>query len=271
MKNTRDTGNMDSSVSTSPAPPMSSAGTSSFRLLDLPAELRALIFSFALTSPRPLVTFRLDPYQKDSYTEAWPPPSLTFVSKQFREESLPIFYQCNDFVLHTEGLEPGGNGWQRKCDGKAGEARIWLRRMDAATPCELWQDEEGDGAGDDLGSEKYSLLRKARGFTFWIRYVSSQLYTSGHRQGLLALCLRWRRSGHVGGIGTWEVCDADGGRGWKWMTVVRRPDDVEADGRWLAWKLQSLVQGKGRGDLGWEELVDVMTDLVEAYVGRKGG
>ena len=73
-----------------------------FRLLDLPQEIRDLIYEFAVTSSKPIVAFRLDEYQRPSYQEAIQPP-LTRSNRQIRRESLPIFYDCNDIVLHTEG------------------------------------------------------------------------------------------------------------------------------------------------------------------------
>ena len=73
-----------------------------FRLLDLPQEIRDLIYEFALTSIKSVVAFRLDEYQRPSYQEAIQPP-LTRSSRQIRRESLPVFYDCNDIVLHTEG------------------------------------------------------------------------------------------------------------------------------------------------------------------------
>ncbi|GAB7365661.1 hypothetical protein MBLNU230_g7002t1 [Neophaeotheca triangularis] len=84
-------------------------------LLSIPPELRALIFEFALTASHPLVAFRLDPYQRDSYTEATQ-PTLTKVNRQVREEALPIFYGSNTFVLHTNST-------------KAEEARSWLHSI----------------------------------------------------------------------------------------------------------------------------------------------
>ncbi|KAK5113577.1 hypothetical protein LTR85_010805 [Meristemomyces frigidus] len=104
------------------------------RLLELPPELRDAIFEFALTSDKTLVTFRLDTYQRDSYTQATQPP-LTRVSRQLRHESIPIYYAANDFVLHTEGI-------------KAENARRWLE-------C----------------NERY-LLRLRR-VSLWVRYASS--------------------------------------------------------------------------------------------------
>ena len=70
-----------------------------FRLLDLPAEIREAIFAFALLSDKPLVTFRIDDYQKDTYQEAVQ-PALTRVSRATRQDSLAIFYEVNCFILH---------------------------------------------------------------------------------------------------------------------------------------------------------------------------
>lgn len=71
-------------------------------LLALPAELREHIFSLAVLSAKPTVTFRLDKFQKESYEEASQPP-LTRVSRQIRREALPLYYDVNEFILHTEG------------------------------------------------------------------------------------------------------------------------------------------------------------------------
>ncbi|CAK4032274.1 Hypothetical predicted protein [Lecanosticta acicola] len=104
------------------------------RLLNLPAEIRNLIFEYAVTSQKTVVTFRPDHFQRDSFTAATQPP-LTRVSRQVRSESLPIYYECNDFVLHTESP-------------KADDALIWLT-------C------------------NWLHLRKLRRLSFWIRYVPS--------------------------------------------------------------------------------------------------
>lgn len=100
------------------------------RLLTLPAEIRALIFQFAVTADNTVVTFLLDNYQRDSYSQATQ-PALTRVSRQVRAESLPIYYECNDFVLHTE---------------KAQDAYRWLR----------------------CNSLHLGMLRR---ISFWLRYV----------------------------------------------------------------------------------------------------
>jgi hypothetical protein len=82
------------------------------RLLDLPAELREHIFSIAVTSEKPIVTFRLDKFQKESYAQAFQ-PSITKVSRQVRREALPLYYDRNEFIIHTEGQ-------------KAEDAHRWL-------------------------------------------------------------------------------------------------------------------------------------------------
>jgi len=97
-------------------------------LLELPAELRDAIYEFALTSSKATVTFRLDPWQRDTYSQALQPP-LTRVSRQLRQETLPVYYGSNTFVLHTEGS---------KCD----DARQWLhsneRYLGLAKYVEIW-------------------------------------------------------------------------------------------------------------------------------------
>lgn len=105
------------------------------RLLALPPELRDLIFEFALTvSDAPLVTFRLDSYQKESMCEAVQ-PALTLVNRQVRAETLTIWYGCNRFVLHSE-------------DVRAVAAEKWL-----------------------LGNLPHMSL--LRGLEIWVRYVTS--------------------------------------------------------------------------------------------------
>lgn len=103
------------------------------RLLALPPELRDLIFAFALTSSKPLVAFRLDSYQRQTYQESIQPP-LTQVNKQIRRETLPLFYDCNSIILHTE-------------ESKINDASHWLFHL-----------------GPNL-----SLLTR---ISLWIRYVT---------------------------------------------------------------------------------------------------
>lgn len=81
-------------------------------LLELPPELRDAIYEYACTSDATTVTFRLDKYQQGTYQEAIQ-PALTRVNRQVRVESLPVYYACNDFVMHTE-------------ESKAKDASRWL-------------------------------------------------------------------------------------------------------------------------------------------------
>lgn len=64
------------------------------RLLTLPAEIRAHIFQHVLTeTEKPLVTFRLDDFQRECYACSIQ-PALTRVSRQIRCESLPVRVNC---------------------------------------------------------------------------------------------------------------------------------------------------------------------------------
>lgn len=103
------------------------------RLLDLPPEIREHIFTFAVTSEKPIVTFRLDTFQQDSYEEA-SQPTITRVSRQVRRETLPLFYECNEFIIHTEGQ-------------KAEDAYCWLHYNQPHLP-------------------------KLARFALWVRYVA---------------------------------------------------------------------------------------------------
>ena len=113
-----------STLSSSRQPPGQSG------LLDLPAELRTYIFELSLTSSKPLVTFHLDPWQRDTLQEATQ-PALTRTNRQLRAESLLLFYTCNAFVLHTEGEKAAqGFRWARCCERYLGEltaVTIWQR------------------------------------------------------------------------------------------------------------------------------------------------
>lgn len=92
-------------------------------LLGLPRELRDSIFRLALHSYRPLVAFRLDHYQRESYLEAVQ-PGLTQTNRQVRQESLPIFYCANTFILHSE--EP-----------KMVDTQRWLKCIESRLPSML--------------------------------------------------------------------------------------------------------------------------------------
>ena len=94
-----------------------SLGRTTSRFLELPQEIRDLIYQHALTSTKPMVSFRLDDYQRQSYQEAIQPP-LTKVSRQVRKECLPIFYDCNNIILHTEAT-------------KSDDTRRWLSCLES--------------------------------------------------------------------------------------------------------------------------------------------
>nr|POF08183.1 hypothetical protein CFP56_62763 [Quercus suber] len=101
------------------------------RLLALPSELRDLIFEYALTSANTVVTFRLDPYQEDSYSQAVQ-PALTRVNRQVRRESLPVWYwHSNAFIMHTEATKADHTMRWLKCNERylplLREVEVWVR------------------------------------------------------------------------------------------------------------------------------------------------
>lgn len=78
-----------------------------FRFLDLPPELRNRIYSFATVREGPFYIGEVaDGYCSDRW-ESPKQPALLMVSKQIREESLPIFYGENTFVCHPDVMFPG--------------------------------------------------------------------------------------------------------------------------------------------------------------------
>ncbi|KXT18894.1 hypothetical protein AC579_3522 [Pseudocercospora musae] len=101
------------------------------RLSALPAEIRNAIYEYVVTTEQ-AVTFRLDAFQQEYYAPAVQ-PALTRVSRKVRAESLPLYYECNEFVLHTESP-------------KAEDAWKWLR-------------------------SNHMYLPIMRRLTLWIRYV----------------------------------------------------------------------------------------------------
>lgn len=139
------------------------------RLLELPPELRDSIFEFALASEKTLVTFRLDSYQRDSLQEAIQ-PALTRVSRQVRQETLPIWFGNNAFVLHTE-------------DAKARDAHGWLTSNERHIP-------------------------KLKHLSLWVRYITSLHDQTS--QGALSLSITPHRDQDVGAATptvVWKVQD----------------------------------------------------------------
>lgn len=189
------------------------------RLLELPAEIREHIFTFVVVPEQPIVTFRLDKFQKESYEEA-SQPSITRVSRQVRRESLPLFYECNDFIIHTDG-------------DKAEDAERWFH---------------------------YSQLHLSKlcHLTFWVRYVS-RLDTTSPSSGAVGVSVR-----HNPRAGTWEAVN-----GWQWITVLRKPANIEQDGEVLVCILKQLVEGQSRSNMTAEQHVALISDLKALYLKTK--
>ncbi|OQO06649.1 hypothetical protein B0A48_08436 [Cryoendolithus antarcticus] len=113
-------------------------------LLTLPPELRLQIFALALSPyPKTLVTFHLDPYQREDYVEATQ-PALTRVSRQLRAEALPLFYQQNSFVLHSEGKK--GDERERWFRGMG----IWVEELRTLEMWVRFWKRGGDGRGGGI-------------------------------------------------------------------------------------------------------------------------
>lgn len=185
----------------------------------LPAEIRALIFEFAVTSDKTIVTFRLDHYQRDSYRQAHQPP-LTKVSRQVRSESLPIYYECNDFVLHTEST-------------RANDAYRWLR-------CNS------------------SYLNTLRRISFWLRYVPLANDRASSQGAMSVSVTRPRKHD------PWGVNDD-----WQWITVVRKPAELQGDVKFVLQKLVELVPCISGDNAGPDEYSGLMADLRMFYVQEK--
>ena len=188
------------------------------RILSMPAEIRGLIFEYVVTS-EVVVTYRLDSYSKDSYTEATQ-PALTRVSRQIRAESLPLFYECNEFVLHTE-LQ------------KANDSRRWLQ------------------------CNEFYLPRVCR-ISFWVRYFSPALVPQ-NSQGAISVSMSRRRVKKE-----WHVDDT-----WKWITVVRRPSDIDSDAGFLIESLADLLDNMPNPLLSPDSYSELMIDLQRGYMKEK--
>jgi hypothetical protein len=75
-----------------------------FRFLDLPAELRNMIYRILLVCNQPLTPCRLDPDSILSLQREYATfhcSRISQVSRQLRRETLPIFYSCNTFHFHN--------------------------------------------------------------------------------------------------------------------------------------------------------------------------
>lgn len=126
-------------------------------LLALPAEIREAIFTFAVISPKPVVTFKLDNYQQESYQEAIQ-PAVTRVNRQVRQEALPLFYDSNEFILHTEGQ-------------KGEDAHHWIYNI------------------------QHHLL-KLQNIAFWLRYVTLTNDHATH-SGALGVAMYYQPKQHT--------------------------------------------------------------------------
>lgn len=69
------------------------------RFIDLPPELRNLIFDFALVHHENGDLANIHPVKKASYKRALGTLALTQVSSDLRKETLPIYYSVNTFAL----------------------------------------------------------------------------------------------------------------------------------------------------------------------------
>ena len=69
-------------------------------LLDLPAELRNLIYHFAVVNEKPIKIIQ-DEWRGEA--EAPKQPALAMTCKQIRDEVLPVFYGANTFVYDPAG------------------------------------------------------------------------------------------------------------------------------------------------------------------------
>ncbi|EME49462.1 hypothetical protein DOTSEDRAFT_19906 [Dothistroma septosporum NZE10] len=191
----------------------------SSRLLDLPAEIRSLIYEYAVASDKTVVTFRLDSYQRDDYDHATL-PSLASVSRQVRSESLPAFYSCNDFILHTESP-------------KAEEANGWLR----------------------LNCNYLGLLRKV---TFWLRYVPFTNDRASSQGAMSMSIFRPTKGAH------WQVDEE-----WRWVTVVRRPAELQGDASLILEKLRDMIPEISKDTATHDDYAALMTDLRSFYIQEK--
>lgn len=68
------------------SPTKGSSGVRPAKFLDLPREIRDIIYEYAVRSPHNLAVARRQ-------------PRITRVSRQVREETLAMFYEKNEFVV----------------------------------------------------------------------------------------------------------------------------------------------------------------------------
>ncbi|RMY65629.1 hypothetical protein D0864_12041, partial [Hortaea werneckii] len=210
-------------------PSLSRAKSGRCHLLELPPELRDLIYEYTLQSDsrsNQLVTFQLDHYQRDTLTQAVQPPLLR-LNRQIRQETLPLFYSTQLFILHSERT-------------KADDARRWLL-------CNA------------------AHLRRLQHLEIWIRYTTpANRFTSSN--GAVGIALHRHRN-EGSSSGEWKVQDD----GWRWITVVRRPANLEIDAAFLIREVRRLLREEWPGKLTAAGLYGILVDLREGYVKEKRG
>ena len=74
--------------------------TGHFHLLDLPAELRELVFAFTVLSDLPISPRVFIP--RDAFVLRL--PAVTQVSRQVRKESLPLYFEVNSFQFNIKDV-----------------------------------------------------------------------------------------------------------------------------------------------------------------------
>lgn len=178
-----------------------------------------MIFQFVVTADQTIVTFRLDSYQRDSYSQAVQ-PALTRVSRQVRSESLPLYFECNDFVLHTESP-------------KAHDAHRWFR----------------------CNNSHLSVLRR---LSFWLRYVPPA-NDRASSQGAMSVSVRRPKKNDP-----WEVDDA-----WSWITVVRKPAELQEDITLIMKRLSELVSCISNHESTPDDYSALVTELRLSYIQDK--
>lgn len=99
-----------------------------------------------------------------------------------------------------------------------------------------------------------SHLPKLTHLAFWVRYIPfpSEHYTPS---GALSVDLRHNKL-----TGLWQVDEQ-----WRWITVVRKPTDLNQHGQLLVELLGELVSGKSRTTASAGDYEAVLRDLPARY------
>ncbi|KAK0945445.1 hypothetical protein LTR29_003050 [Friedmanniomyces endolithicus] len=172
------------------------------RLFGLPPELRILIFEYALTSDKTVVTFRLDDYQRASLQEAVQ-PALSRVSRQLRLETLPVWFGCNILILHTEDAKGRDSirwlAYNKLHLAKIKRVSVWVRRVSRTT---------GQSSHGALGINLYRHATddswQASGSWDWITVVRKPLGLEADAEALI-----WQARDSLGGDRRGLVTDVD--------------------------------------------------------------